>query len=671
MTRVGASASEKERLTCGERPLNRRVVRRPEGWVALRAPWTCRGPHPFGGASPRGRGEIRRRDCCCATTGAESITLSCIYGHGPGRRQRARPGFFSGHSICTARAAAENTVTPELASVERLTRRLRAVLFVDVVDSVRLIQHDQEGTIQRWRKFTSDVSADDLTRFRGRLVKMQGDGMLLEFESAVDAVECAIAMQARIERGEAGIPREQRIRLRMGVHLADVIVDDIDLYGDGVNLAARLRDLGGPEEIVISAAIRDHLTNGLGVTLEDLGERPLKGIARPVRAFRVWPSSLLPHPAADRPRRTGGRPSIAVLPFRNLSGDPAHNFLGDLIAEAVIGDLSRLTDLFVISRLSTTPFRDRLYEPRNVADVLGVRYVLSGTIQTSGMRTRLMAELTEAELGHVIWSERFDGSLGDIFELQDRLSQEMAKRVVPFVRQLELERTRFKRPEDLTAYERTLRAIDHMHRSSREDLDHARTMLEAAILAEPEYVAPRAWLAHWYVRRVGQGWSPDPQQDRIEANRYAASALDLDDKDPWALSVYGLVAAYLNKDLETAIARYDRALTINPSAAFALGVEHVGPCLAGARRGSGSTVADGDRAVALRPQHVQFHVDRRYRACGGRPVREGDRALSPLAARKPDVRVDAPHPRHFARALGSRGRSRAPPPATCSSSSRR
>ena len=460
-------------------------------------------------------------------------------------------------------------MTPELATIERLTRRLRAVLFVDVVDSVRLIQQDQEGTIQRWRKFTRDVTADDLPRFRGRLVKMQGDGMLLEFESAVDAVECAIAMQARVERGEADIAREQRIHLRMGVHLADVIVDDIDLYGDGVNLAARLRDLGGPQEIVISAAIRDHLTNGLGVTIEDLGERSLKGMARQVRAFRVWPSAPLPNRAADRPRRTGDRPSIAVLPFRNLSGDPAHNFLGDLIAEAVIGDLSRLTDLFVISRLSTTPFRDRLYEPRNVADVLGVRYVLSGTMQTSGTRTRLMAELTEAELGHVIWSERFDGSLGDIFELQDRLSQEMAKRVVPFVRQLELQRTRFKRPEDLTAYERTLRAIDHMHRSSHEDLDQARTMLEAAILAEPEYVTPRAWLAHWYVRRVGQGWSADPKQDRIEANRYATSALDLDDKDPWALSVYGLVAAYLNKDLETAIARYDRALTINPSAAFA------------------------------------------------------------------------------------------------------
>jgi TolB-like protein len=460
-------------------------------------------------------------------------------------------------------------VTPELATIERLTRRLRAVLFVDVVDSVRLIQQDQEGTIQRWRKFTNEVTADDLPRFRGRLVKMQGDGILLEFESAVDAVECAIAMQARVERGEVDIAREQRIRLRMGAHLADVIVDDIDLYGDGVNLAARLRDLGGAQEIVISAAIRDQLTNGLGVTIEDLGERSLKGMAREVRAFRVWPSSPLPNRSADRPRRTGDRPSIAVLPFRNLSGDPAHNFLGDLIAEAVIGDLSRLTDLFVISRLSTTPFRDRLYEPRNVADVLGVRYVLSGTMQTSGARTRLMAELTEAELGHVIWSERFDGSLGDIFELQDRLSQEMAKRVVPFVRQLELQRTRFKRPEDLTAYERTLRAIDHMHRSSHEDLEQARTMLEAAILAEPEYVAPRAWLAHWYVRRVGQGWSADPKQDRIEANRYATSALDLDDKDPWALSVYGLVAAYLNKDLETAIARYDRALTINPSAAFA------------------------------------------------------------------------------------------------------
>jgi hypothetical protein len=233
------------------------------------------------------------------------------------------------------------------------------VLFIDVVDSVRLIQHDQEGTIQRWRKFTSDVTADDLPRFRGRLVKMQGDGMLLEFESAVDAVECAIAMQARMERGEAGVAREQRIRLRMGVHLADVIVDDIDLYGDGVNLrgaAARPRRTGGDCDLGRDSRPSDERTGRHG---RRLGRASAQGDRAPGAGLRVWPSSLLTNPAADRPRRTGGRPSIAVLPFRNLSGDPAHNFLGDLIAEAVIGDLSRLTDLFVISRLSTTPFRDR------------------------------------------------------------------------------------------------------------------------------------------------------------------------------------------------------------------------------------------------------------------------------------------------------------------------
>ena len=426
----------------------------------------------------------------------------------------------------------------------RMIRRLRAVLFVDVVDSVRLIHRDEESTIQRWRTFLADVTREELPPRGGRMVKPLGDGMLIEFESAIDAVECAFAMQSRIEQVEASHARDRQIRLRMGINLADVITDDIDLYGDGVNLAARLRDLGGPNEIVISSSVRDQLTDGLDVTIEDLGERQLKGMERPVRAFRAWPPSAAIQHAPERLKKLGDRPSIAVLPFKNLSGERAHDFLGDLIAEDVIGDLSRQTDLFVISRLSTAVFRDRLYGPRNVADVLGVRYVLSGTMQISGVRLRISAELTEAEAGHVIWSERFEGSMQDIFELQDRLSGEISKRVVPYVRQLELQRARSKRPEDLTAYERTLRAIDHMHRSSREDLDLARVMLEDAIKLEPQYVAPRAWLAHWYVRRVGQGWSTDRARDSQDANRYAESALELDDKDPWALSVYGLVSAY-------------------------------------------------------------------------------------------------------------------------------
>ena len=457
----------------------------------------------------------------------------------------------------------------QLVTPPRFARRLRAVLFVDVVDSVRLIQQDEEGTVRRWRDFVAVITRDELPRRQGRLVKSQGDGMLLEFESAVDAVECAIAMQARIAQSEAAIEPGRRIRVRIGVHLADVIADELDIYGDGVNLAARLRDLGGPEEIIVSAAVRDQLTDGLGVTIEDLGERKLKGIERPIRAFRALPPGPLPSRAAGRTRHAGDRPAIAVLPFRNLSGDPAHDFLGDLFAEDLIGDLSRHTDLFVISRLSTRPFRDRLYELRNVADVLGVRYVLSGNLQTSGTRVRLMAELTEAEAGHVIWAENFDGSLADIFELQDRLSQDIASRAMPFLRQLELQRARSNRPEDLTAYQWTLRAIDHFHRSSHEDLDTARAMFEAAIKVDPLYVTPYAWLAHWYVRRVGQGWSEDRKRDTTEATRYADQAVEIDSTDPLALTVSGLVEAYLKKDLDVAMTRYDRALAINPSASSA------------------------------------------------------------------------------------------------------
>ncbi|MBK7471101.1 MAG: adenylate/guanylate cyclase domain-containing protein [Betaproteobacteria bacterium] len=320
------------------------------------------------------------------------------------------------------------------------TRRLSAVLFADVVDSVEKIRLDPDGTVARWRTFIAEITHHELPSYQGRIVKLLGDGMLIEFNSAAGAVDCALALQARIEQSNAGIEAGKQLHLRIGVHLADVLADELDLYGDGVNLAARLMALAGARETIISASVRDQVTDGLGLSLEDLGERWLKGMDRPVRAFRVWPPGPTLAQSPDRRRQSGGRPSIAVLPFRNLSSNPAHNFLGDLLAEDMIGALSRQTDLFVISRLSTAPFRDRLYEPRNVADVLGVRYVISGTLQASDTRLRLIGELTEADSGRVIWSERFEGSLADIFDLQDQLSHDIVERVVPFVRQRELER---------------------------------------------------------------------------------------------------------------------------------------------------------------------------------------------------------------------------------------
>jgi TolB-like protein len=495
---------------------------------------------------------------------------------------------------------AEQTAPPA-----RLTHRLRAVMFVDVVDSVRIVRADPEGAVVRWRDYAAAVVRDDIEPRGGRVVKTTGDGMLVEFRGATDAVEAALAMQSRAERGNEALAPELRIHLRVGINFADVIADEIDLYGDAVNLAARLMALGGADEIIVSAAVRDHLTDGLGVRIEDLGERRLKGIDRPVRAFRALPPGPSRQRSAERMRHAGDRPSIAVLPFRSVVPDEANEFLGDLIAEDLITSLSRQTDLFVISRLSTAPFRNRLFEPRIVAETLGVRYVLSGRMQASAARLRLMAELTEAESGEVIWADRFEGDLADIFELQDRLSQSISLRVVPQLRQHELQRVRSARPETLTAYELTLRAVDHLHRTSREDLDEARRLLEAAIASDSQYGSAHAWLARWHVLMVGQGWSADRDADSAAASRHAGIALDIDDTNSWALAVHGLVSGYLNKDLDAAIATFNRALTINPSEAAAW----IWSSAAHAWLGHGTEAVErAQRAIKLSPLDPHMYV---------------------------------------------------------------
>jgi TolB-like protein len=390
-----------------------------------------------------------------------------------------------------------------------------------------------------------------------------GGGLTLEFASAREAAESAFAIRSAWT--QASSPREPRRRsvLRMAIEMGATV------NGAHSRPAAKLSSLAAPEEIVVSAGVRDQLVDGLDAWIEDLGEHKLRGSEGSVRAFRVSPPASPAPGSGDHQRRAGDRPSIAVLPFGNLSGDPANDYLGDLIAEDVIGHLSRLIDLTVISRLSTAAFRGRPYEPRSVAEALDVRYVVSGSLYTSGSRLRITADLSEAGSGQVVWAERFESSLTGIFDLQDQLSKAISRRLVPHVQQLELQRVRSAEPETLTAYERTLRAIDHFHYSSRRDMEEARALLESAIEADSSYVTPYAWLAHWYVRRIGQGWSDNPQRDTIEANRYADAALQRDPTDAQALTVSGLVLGYLNKDLENAIDLHNRALTINPSAASA------------------------------------------------------------------------------------------------------
>ncbi len=445
-------------------------------------------------------------------------------------------------------------------------RVTRTVLMVDMVNSVGLMAEDEIDTVQRWLRLVKHVESVVLPAQGGRLVKSQGDGMLLEFQTVRPAIQAAFSIQQTSAEANTGVPAQRQMHLKMGVQVGQLIADEHDVYGHDVNLAARLSGLAGAGDIVISADVRDQLTPALDADIEDLGERRLKGIDKPVRAFRAWPPGKAERRKAAPKARMGDRPSIAVLPFRNLSGDAQHDILGDVIADDVIGHLSRVSELTVISRLSTTPFRDRVYEPRNVAEVLGVRYLLTGKLQLSGTRLRLTTELIEAEGGRVVWSDRFDGSIANIFEMQDEMSLAIAKRIVPFMRELELKRARSQHPENLTAYERMLYAIDLLHRGSPDDMERARLMLEAAIQSDPSFVAPYAWLARLHVLRVGQGWSTDQASDATAARKYSDQALEKDAGDSWALSVSGLVWAYLNKDLEKGIALFDRALLLNPSA---------------------------------------------------------------------------------------------------------
>ena len=429
------------------------------------------------------------------------------------------------------------------------------------------------------------------------------DTLVLEFRSAREAAASAFAIRngygLAAAQGAPGMPPA----LRMGIESVG------RTNGRNGHAAERLSELAGPQEILVSAEVRDQLIDGLDVSLEDLGEQQLSGSKRKVRAFRVSPpgSGAGSPGGADSPggRRGGEAPSIAVLPFRNLSGDPANDYLGEVIAEDVISALSSLTDLIVISRLSTTAFRRRPYEPRSVAETLAVRYVLSGSLYTSGSRLRIAADLSDAATGHVVWAERFESSISGIFELQDQLSKAMSQRLLPHVRQLELQHARSAHPESLSAYERTLRGIDLFHRSSQSDQDMARALLESAIEADPSYVIPYAWLAHWYVRKVGQGWSENPQRDAIEANRYSQAALERDATNPHALTVSGLVVGYLYKDLDSAIELHNRALTINPSAASAW----LWSTSAYAWRGDGTeAVRRSHRAIELSPLDPQMYM---------------------------------------------------------------
>jgi class 3 adenylate cyclase/TolB-like protein len=406
--------------------------------------------------------------------------------------------------VAVARIGRESEAQLQLSAA----RANRAVLLVDVVESVRLIEQDELGFIARWIAFVEHVKSQILPACRGRFIKSLGDGMLLDFEDVRSAVSAAFAIQHATHRVNRDRRPEQQMLLRMGVEISDVIVDRSDVYGRGVNRAARLVTVAGPSEIVISATVRDQLTADLDADIEDLGECYLKHLPQPVRAYRIGPPG--PHPVIEPGILTGElQPSIAVVPFMTRDGGDEHQVIGEVIAEELIRDLSRSTELNVISRLSTTVFRGRSATLAQISANLNANYVLSGEYRVKDRRVIVDAELAEAKSGQIVWTRQHKGQISGMLSGRRELIDQIAADVSAAVMSRELQRAQAQPLPTLKSYTLLMGAIALMHRLSPRDFEEARKLLEALIERATRQAIPRAWLAKWHVLRVQQGWSSE------------------------------------------------------------------------------------------------------------------------------------------------------------------
>jgi TolB-like protein/class 3 adenylate cyclase len=382
----------------------------------------------------------------------------------------------------------------------RVDRRLAAIVVADVAGYSRLMGGDEESTLERLKAHRRELIDPAIEQHGGRIVKTTGDGMLVEFASPVEAVRCAVEVQQSMGKREADLPEEQRFRFRVGINLGDVIIEgDGDLYGDGVNIAARLEQLAEPGGVLISSSVHEHVRKKLPMTFQDLGEQRVKNIAEPVRVYRV---------AVDRPaidHRTNpklslpDRPSIAVLPFTNMSGDPEQEYFADGIVEEIITALSRFPRMFVVARNSSFTYKGRAIDVRAVGRELGVRYVLEGSIRKANERVRIIGQLIDATTGAHIWADRYEGVLADVFDLQDSVTSSVVGAIEPRLVSVEIERVRRTRPDSLDAYDIYLRALPHIHSMTREGNDAALALLHRVLAIDPAYAVAAglaAWLLH-------------------------------------------------------------------------------------------------------------------------------------------------------------------------------
>ena len=453
---------------------------------------------------------------------------------------------------------------------ERVERRLAAILCADVAGYSRLMGADEEGTLAALKSHRRELIDPLIAQHKGPIVKTTGDGMLVEFASVVDAVRCAVVLQQGMADRNANLPEGERIRFRIGINLGDVIVDEGDLFGDGVNVAARLEALAQPAEICVSASVREQVGEKLPIGFADLGEHEVKNIVRPVRVYRVDARAEPTGPAAaDTPLALPDRPSIAVLPFANLSGDPEQDYFVDGMVEDIITGLSRIKWLFVIARNSSFAYKGKFPDVRQVGRELGVRYVLEGSVRKAAGRVRITGQLVEAVSGRHIWAERYDRPLDDIFALQDEITLSVVGAIEPSLRRAEIERVRRKRPEHLGAYDLVLRATPFVETAMADGASQALPLLERALALEPDYALAHSHAAVCHEILFMRGRQADRREEnRQGAIRHARAALVHGRDDATALAEAGFVIAMVEHDRAAAREAFEAATVLSPSSAF-------------------------------------------------------------------------------------------------------
>jgi TolB-like protein/class 3 adenylate cyclase/Tfp pilus assembly protein PilF len=470
----------------------------------------------------------------------------------------------------------EFSVGGGLLTDERAARRLAAILAADVVGYSRLMGRDENGTLARFKSHVTERLEPTLARHGGRLVKLTGDGALVEFVSAVGALGAAVEFQQAMAEANRDQPADAAMVFRIGVHLGDLIEDGNDVYGDAVNIAARLEAQAPPGGIVVSRTVHEAVAGRVKAAFEDLGNLELKNIERPIQAFRVawqaadWPVSE-PAPTTAPiagPPPLPDKPSIAVLPFQNMSGDPEQEYFVDGLVEEIITGLSRSKAIFVIARNSSFTYKGRAVDVRQIGRELGVRYVLEGSVRKAGNRLRITGQLIEAENGVHLWADRFDGDLADIFDLQDMITAQVIGAIAPRVELAEIERAR-RKTTNLDAYDYYLRAWAAMYRFSSEGSQEALGLLEKAIALDPHFAIAYATEAVCYFIRRAFSWSTDPAHEAAEAERLARRAMELDSSDARVLTFYAQTLIYNVGRLDEAVACLDQAIRADPNYANA------------------------------------------------------------------------------------------------------